>query len=219
VRFLFRWAFRLFVLLVILLVAALLLLNTIAREILENRIQNSTGMEVRIGSVSVGLLSPVVDVENFKIYNPAEFGGSPFLDIPELHLEYDRNALFSRRVHCRLLRFTLNELAVVRSKAGMSNLQTFSKLTPKPDPRTTTSASNGRSFCFDGIDTLNVTANRMTMMDMSDPSHVRELKLGIRNQVIVGVKNGQDLQLKLALLFAAYGGAGVLDFLQTGTPR
>jgi hypothetical protein len=219
VRFLFRWAFRLFVLLVILLVAAVLLLNTIAREILENRLRNSTGMDVRIGSVSVGLLSPVMDVENFKVYNPAEFGGSPFLDVPELHLEYDRRALFSRKVHCTLLRFTMNELAVVRSKAGVSNLQTLSKANPKPGPRTTTSALTGGSFRFDGIDTLNVTANRMTMLNMSDPSHVRELKLGIRNQVIVGVKNGQDLELRLALLLAAYGGTEVLDFLQTGTPR
>jgi hypothetical protein len=219
VRFLFRWAFRLFVLLVILLVAAVLLLNTIAREIVENRLRNSTGMDVRIGSISVGLLSPVIDVENFKVYNPAEFGGSPFLDVPELHLEYDRGALFSRRVHCRLLRFTLNELAIVRNKAGVTNLRALSNAGLKPGPGTKTRPPEGGSFRFDGIDTLNVTANRMTMMNMSDPSHVRELKLGIRNQVIVGVKNEQDLQLKLALLLATYGGTGVLDFLQSGTPR
>ena len=33
------------------------------------------------------------DDQNFKLYNPPDFGGTPFLDIPEIHAEYDRAAL------------------------------------------------------------------------------------------------------------------------------
>src|SRR4051812_15473543 len=102
-KFVVRWLFRLLVLVIVLVVAAVLLLDTIARAVVEARLRRQTGMEVKVGSVSVGLMSPVLTIENLKLYNTAEFGGSPFLDMPELHVEYDRGALWSRRLHCKLV--------------------------------------------------------------------------------------------------------------------
>ena len=94
IKWLFRWLFRLLILLVVLVVAAILLLDTIAREVTEHRLQQQTGLEVRIGRMRVGILEPKLTIENLVIYNSAGFGGSPLLDAPELHVECDRNPFF-----------------------------------------------------------------------------------------------------------------------------
>lgn len=48
---------------------------------------------MRLGRLEIGLLNPKVTIENFVLYNAAEFGGAPMVDLPELHVEYDRPAL------------------------------------------------------------------------------------------------------------------------------
>jgi hypothetical protein len=213
VKFLFRWAFRLFLALMVLLVAAILLLDRIVREVAENRLQNRTGMDVSIGRVNVGLLSPEIEVEDFKIYNTAEFGGSPFLEVPEMHIEYDRSALFGGRLHYRLLRVTVEEAELVRSKAGRSNVQSiFGGKKAAKDRAGGFGWGGWFHYQFDGIDTLNLTARRVTMVNMADPGNARERNLDIRNQVITDLKTGRDLELKLALLLAEREGMGVFEY-------
>ncbi len=87
-KWLFRWLFRLLILLIVLVVAGVLLLNPIAKEITEYRIKRETGMDVKIGNLEVGILNPGVTIENLVLYNSAEFGGAPFIDLPELRVEY-----------------------------------------------------------------------------------------------------------------------------------
>jgi len=55
---LFRWAFRLFILLVVLVVAGILLLDTIVRAVAVNAIKRQTGLDVKIGKFEIGLLNP-----------------------------------------------------------------------------------------------------------------------------------------------------------------
>ena len=57
-----------------------------------------------------------------KIYNPPNFGGTLFLDIPEIHVEYDRAALAKKEIHITLLRFNLGELDIVKNQAGQTNI-------------------------------------------------------------------------------------------------
>ena len=51
-----------------------------------------------------------------------QFGGTPFLTIPEIHVEYDPAALRRNEIHLTLLRFDLGELDVVKSQDGQTNL-------------------------------------------------------------------------------------------------
>ena len=111
---LIRAALYLFIILVVLVVAAVLLLNTIAKQVVESRMRAGTGMETRIGLIDIGLLSPTITIENFKLYNTPDFGGSVFIDMPELHLEYDPRAIRSGKLHFKLVRLNLAEVALVR---------------------------------------------------------------------------------------------------------
>jgi hypothetical protein len=211
---LFRWVFRGFILLVVLTVACILLLDTMLREVLQREIRLRTGMDARIGSLDVGLLSPVITLENFKLYNSAEFGGSPFLDMPELHLEYDFRALRSRKLHFRLVRCNLTEMDVVQNKVGKTNLQALSDAADASNAKTGgAGTSSGSSFDFAGIDTLNLTVGKATLLKMKHPGRPKEVVLNIRNQVIADIRTEQELALKIFLVLAQTGGASLLNFV------
>ena len=134
-RRLIRWALYLFVLLVVLVVAAVLLLNTIVKQAIQSRFRARTGMDARIGQVDVGLLSPTFTIENFKLYNTADFGGSIFIDMPELHLEYDPLAIRSGKLHFKLVRLDLAEVALVQDKKGRVQRAGFGEQKPLRLPR------------------------------------------------------------------------------------
>lgn len=219
-RRLFRWAFRLVLLVVILLVALVVFMDSIIRALAERQIRSATGMDVKIGSFSIGLVSPVITIENFKLYNTAEFGGSPFIDLPELRMEYDLRALRSRKLHCKLVRFNLAELNVVQNKDGKTNLQALQ------DRQDSASPSAGKPpktrLDFTGIDVLNLSFGRATLLSMNDPKNVRRVDVGLKHEIIRDIKNGDDLEFKVSLALAQNGGGEVLKIISpksNGAPK
>jgi hypothetical protein len=191
-KWLFKWLFRLALLLVVLIVALVLSKDAIMKAVAEQRIRARTGMDVKIGRFSFGLLSPVVTIENLKLYNRPEFGGTPFLDIPELHVEYDRAALAGRKLHITLMRFSLSELNVVRNEAGQTNLVS---LMAQPDTRAAGGKSHRRAsdFEFTGIDVLNLSLGKVRFLDLKDPRQNGALDLGVKNQVFRNVNSESDV--------------------------
>src|SRR5271170_7433695 len=127
-KWIFKWVFRLFVLAVVLAMVLLLSLNSILRVLVEHQIRAQTGMDAEIGRFSIGLAEPTVTIQNLKLYNPPSFGGTPFLDIPEIHVEYDRAALAQHKIHVTLLRFNLGELDIVKNEAGQTNIFSIAAL-------------------------------------------------------------------------------------------
>jgi hypothetical protein len=142
-KWLFKWCFRLILLLVAVIIALVLSKDAIAKALAEQRIRARTGMDVKIGRFSFGLLSPVVTVENLKLFNRPEFGGTPFLDIPELHVEYDRAALSQRKLHITFMRFNWPSLNVVKNEAQQTNLVS---LMARPDSGKSASAQRTLSL-------------------------------------------------------------------------
>ena len=123
IKLLFRWLFRLLVLLIVLAVAGVLLLNPIAKELTVYRLKRDTGMDVKIGRFEVGILDPGLTIEHLVLYNTADFGGSPFVELPELRIQYDRGNFFSHNAHFKLIRINLTQLNVVEDKKGRTNIE------------------------------------------------------------------------------------------------
>ena len=115
-KFIFKWLLRLFIVAVVLLVVFFLSFDSIMRVVIEHKIRAQTGMEAKIGKFHLGLLEPVVEIKDLRLYNSAEFGGAPFLNIPEIHVEYDKPALKKGEIHITLLRFNLGELDIVKNR-------------------------------------------------------------------------------------------------------
>jgi uncharacterized protein involved in outer membrane biogenesis len=215
----FKWLLRLFIAAVVLVVVAITVLllsyNSILRVTMERQIHAQTGMDAEIGSLNVALTSPTVEIQNLKIHNSPDFGGTPFLDIPEIHVEYDRAALARREIHLTLLRFNLGELDIVKNQAGQTNI-----FLPGIKPPAQKSGGGGSPFAnfkkqsgcdFTGIDMLNVSIGKLKYIDLKNPQNNREQTIGIDELVIPNVKSTTDL-LGLAADIALRSG-GFFDSL------
>jgi hypothetical protein len=133
IRWFFKWLFRIvFAVVALVAVAAVVLLltyNSILRNVIESNIREQTGMDAEIGRFHLSLTEPTIEIQNLKIYNPPDFGGTPFLNIPEIHIEYDRDALLEKReIHITLLRINLAELDIVKNQNGQTNIFAFAGL-------------------------------------------------------------------------------------------
>jgi hypothetical protein len=203
---LFRWAFRLLILLLVLLVAGILLLNTVAREIFEYKLARLTGLEVKIRSVDVGLLNPRLTVEGLVVYNRPEFGGSPLLDAPELHAEYDRDALWSQKVRLRLLRINIAQISVIEDTNGRLNLRLAEKQIRQSSTTTDSNGHTSLRYQFAGIDTLNLTLGTGYFRSLKNPAMNETLTPHMTNSIYLNVNSptAWDSLLNLVLLKSGY---------------
>jgi uncharacterized protein involved in outer membrane biogenesis len=204
-----KWFFGLALLVVVLAVVLLLSLDTILRVVAENRIRAQTGMDAEIGKFHVGLLEPVVSIENLRLYNPPAFGGTPFLDIREIHVEYDRAALAKNQIHITLMRFNLGELDIVRNEAGQTNIFSLGvALSAKNAPGSNIGLKEFKQrtgLDFRGVDVLNVSVGTFKYIDLKDQRNNRTQVIGIENVPIRNVKSMANLA-GLALPLTLHGG-------------
>ena len=208
-RFIFKWLFRLVVLAVVLVVIFFLSLDTILRVVAEHRIRAQTGMDAEIGRFHLGLLEPVVHIENLQIHNPPAFGGTPFLTIPEIHVEYDHVALAKKEIHLTLVRFNLGELDIVKNEAGQTNIFALGLTLPAKNAAASQQGlaefKKQTGLDFKGADVVNVSVGTVKFIDLKNQLNNREQKVGIENQVIKNVKTPADLA-GLALLVVLRSG-------------
>lgn len=195
IKFIFKWLLRLLILAVVLIVIFLLSYNSILRVIIEHNIRAQTGMDVEIGSFKLGLLEPTIEIQNLKIYNPTNFAGTPFLDISEIHIEYDRAALAKRGIHITLMRLSLAELDIVKNQNGQMNIFAFGGKLPAKGTNApaTINFKKQTGYDFTGIDTLNVSFGKEKFIDLQNPGNDREQIVGIENCVVPQVKSANDL--------------------------
>jgi uncharacterized protein involved in outer membrane biogenesis len=207
-RRLFKWVFRLVILLIVLVVVLILSFDTIMKAVAENRIRAQTGMDVKIGKFSVGVLSPVVTIEDFKLYNTAEFGGTLFIHIPELRVEYDRAALAQQQLHVKLMRFNLAELSVVKNEAGRTNIMELMGHPSAPGKKSSGKKGSPQGLGdikFTGIDVLNLSLGKVRFIDLRTPDRSVDLNMNVRDQILKNVKSEKDLYGVLVLIWLRNG--------------
>lgn len=209
-RRLLKWTFRLVALVLTAVVLLLVFKDTILRMVTEHQIRAETGMDVKIGRLSSGLFSPVVTVENLKLYNTPEFGGTEFLIIPELHIELDSDALRAQKLKIKLVRFNMAELDIVKNKAGQTNVVTMLAKMPKGKLAPHGIRIGGKKFDFESIDVLNLSIGRMRFIDLGDRSKDRDVVLNLDDQVFNNVKTEGDVYSILLLIWLRSGGASII---------
>jgi hypothetical protein len=195
IKWIFKWLLRLFLLAVVLVVIFLSSYNSILRLVIERNIRAQTGMDAEIGRFHLALTEPTVEIQNLKIYNTKDFGGTSFLDIPEIHVEYDRAALAKREIHVTLMRFNLGEFDIVKNQNGRTNIFAFGRL-----PAKKSGAPNGKinfrketGYDFTGIDVLNVSVGKLKYIDLANPQNDRGQTIGLESCVVPNVKSAGDL--------------------------
>jgi uncharacterized protein involved in outer membrane biogenesis len=206
VKRLFKWLLRLIFVVVVLVVLVFAFKDSLLRIAAEHRLRAQTGMDVKIGKFSSGIFSPVVTIENLKIYNTAEFGGTPFLNIPELHIELDSLALAQRKLRITLVRLNLAELDIVKNEAGQTNIfRIKNKVEGGGSKKNGLQAALG-DFQFDGIDVLNLSLGKAKFIDLKDAKNNREIRVDLQNQIFKNVKSDADVYGILFLVWLRSGG-------------
>ena len=208
IKFIFKWLLRLFLLAVVLAVIFFLSLDSILRVVIQHNIRAQTGMDAEIGRFKLGLAEPTIEIQNLKIYNPPSFGGTLFLDIPEIHAEYDRAALAKKEIHVTLMRFNLGEFDIVKNEAGQTNIFSLGVNVPAKKPGGGQPKINFKKqtgYDFKGIDVLNVSVGTAKYIDLKDQNNNHEQKLGIENVVVNNVTNAANLTGLAALVYLRGG--------------
>lgn len=193
---LFRWFFRIalaaVVLFIVLAVAALLLKDVIAKNLAERNLRDSTGMDAKISNLEVGLLTPTLSMEGMKLYNPSEFGGGTFLDMPELRMEYIPDEVRGGKLRFKTLRLHLSELTVVKTKDGKTNLDALDKQMKNKTARDKRKTDKD-PVEFGGIDELYLTIEKLNFIDLGNPQNNREINLGLKDEVGRNLKTEAEI--------------------------
>jgi hypothetical protein len=200
--------FRLVLLVVVLFVLFIAFKDSIYATLAENRIRGRTGMDVQIGSFSSSLFSSAVTIKNLKLYNTAEFGGTLFVDVPELHIELDSISLAQRKLRFNLVRFNLAELDIVRNEAGKTNI--FAMIEKAESDAKGKKEDRFRKLLgdlqFDGIDVLNLSLGKAKFIDLKDASQNREIHVDMQNQIFKQVNSEADVYGMLFMIWLRSGG-------------
>jgi len=90
-----------------------------------------SGVDMKIGTLDVGLFRPAVLIKDLKLFNPASFPEKLMMDMPELYVKYDLPSILKGFIHLPELRVNLKEFVVVKTPNGDINLNSLQSLQPK----------------------------------------------------------------------------------------
>ena len=94
-RFLFRWAFRLLILLLVMAIGLFLTKDALAKWWIVSKFREQ-GMDARIGQLEIGFpLNSTVSAYDVTIWNLPEYGGAPMLEIDDLFIDCDFSELMN----------------------------------------------------------------------------------------------------------------------------
>jgi len=194
------------IVLVGLMAAAFIYRDSVFRSVAENRIRAQSGMDVKIGKFSSSIFSRAVTIENLRLYNTAEFGGAPFLQIPELYIECDAAAFAQRKLRIKLARLNLAELCVVKNDAGQTNLFSIRNQLEGHGTNKNAFSELLGGFDFSGIEVLNLSIGKVKFVDLKDAKKNREVRVNLENQIFKNVKSNEDIDTILFMIWLRSGG-------------
>lgn len=181
---LFKWLFILLLIVTGVTVGLLFSKDAIAKAAVEQQIRAQTGMDVKIGKFSLSVLSPIATIENLTLSNPADFGGVPLLNVRELHIQFDREALAHRELRLKLLKLNIAELVVVRNDLGQTNIMTFAAA-PKP-------AKTSEMIEFKGIEVANISLSKVVYVDLKQQQNNRQFNVNVQNLAFRDLKTSGE---------------------------
>jgi len=182
---------------VVIFLAIIVLANRdwIGKQLAERQIRAATGLEPEIGDFSFSVLEPTLTLNNFRLYSTAEFGGTLFLDVPELHIEYDRTALRRHELHITLMRVNLHEVDVVKNAAGATNIMSaINTMMPRKSEVGVRTVAPLNGYKFMGIDLLNLSMGAAKFVDLKDQRRNRMVSIGLQSLIYTNVISSADLR-------------------------
>ena len=183
IRWFFRLAVTLVILVILLAVVAVLLKDVIAKSLTEKALRDGTGMDAQIARMEVGLATPTVSLEGLKLYNTTNFGPDVFLELPELRMEYVFSEVMQGKLHMKVVRLSIAELNIVKDKNGRTNLEMMQKAAKDKEKAPTPKKSHGPGVEFGGIDTFYLSVGQLKITDLANPAHNQVIIVALKDEV------------------------------------
>ena len=197
--------------------ALLWLKDTLLKRYIERRISKETGMKAEIGQFHWELRSDTITLRNFKLYNSPEFGSAPFLDVPEVALQFVRADLAAGKLHFKDFRLRLAEVRLVKNKDGKLNV-TFED--EDASPRSALNEKQSKPpLEFAGIDHLNLTLGKVSYTDLQNPANNTEYDLGVKDELLTEVRSESDVVNWLLTRLLTKAPNGLPSSLSFDAPR
>ncbi len=193
-RFLFRWAFRLLILLLVVGIGLFLTKDALAKWWIVNEFREQ-GMDAKIGRLEIGFpLNSTVAASDVTIYNLPKYGGAPMLQIDDLFIDCDFSELMnvSRRLrpHFRQVRIRLTEFHLVETRAGERNLISL----PDAVAKSTVELALDESPLYFTIGNLNFSWERLKFTNLSDAEKFRAVSLNIEGYTVQDIEKLSHLR-------------------------
>ncbi len=148
--------------------------DMIAKSVIANIFQKTTGLRLGIGNFHSSLLKSVISVNDLNLYNPAAYSEKVMFSIPEARVGFDLGSILTGKPHLKEIYVHLAELKIERNKAGKLNL---SELKP---PGGKKKAPRAGSTATVSVDVMRLRVDKVIYKDFSraTPS-VQEFALNI----------------------------------------
>ncbi len=123
-----RWWMRLLLGLLVLGLVAFLARNLIVRKGLEAAVTEVTGFPLAIDSFALGILDSKVVVKGMRLSNPPGFEDPRCIGIRRLAADVELGSAFGDELHIEEIDLDIEEVVVVRSAGGETNLDRLAAL-------------------------------------------------------------------------------------------
>jgi len=193
-RFLFRWAFRLLILLLVVAIGLFLTKDALAKWWIVSEFREQ-GMDAKIGQLDIGFpLNSTVAASDIRIFNLPEYGGSQMLHIDDLFIDCDFSELMNVRrklkPHFRQVRIGITEFNLVETKGGERNLLSL----PDAVAKSSAHLALGESPLYFTIGNLNFSWERLKSTNLADAGKSRDVNINIEGYTVQDVEKLSDLR-------------------------
>lgn len=169
------------------------------RPVLAAALTKTTGFPATIQKLSFNIADSQFGIYGIELKNPAGFPKDRFAFLPEVYVDFDlRNFLSNRKLYFREIRFNIDEVVIIRSASGQTNISQLSALKKRKsemeqETEIVKKAPSAKSLNF-FVDRLDLTARHIRYLDYtkSQPDE-KEIDLHMDHEVFRGISNPSDI--------------------------
>ena len=196
-RFLFRWTFRLLILILVLAIGLFLTKDALTKWWIVSEFREQ-GMDVQIGQLEIGFpLNSSIAANKITVFNLPEYGGSAMLKIDDLYIDCDFSELmnFRRKLkpHFRQIRIRIKEFNLVETNQGSRNLISL----PDAIAKTTAQLALDDSPLYFTVGNLNFSWSNLSFTSISPNGSTtgsNKMTVNIENHISQDLKTLKDLR-------------------------
>lgn len=166
--------------LVILIACSLLFLgrNLIVRMALTGGVRVVTGLNLRVGGISIGVFRSAVALKEVRLSNPAGFPDPVMMEMPELFVDYNSAGFLRGKIHLEEVRVDIREFLVERDAKGRLNLDSLTVVKEQKERGRQGKVKQGRSNLQ--VDILRLKVGKVVYKDFSKGSPPRVQEFNVR---------------------------------------